>query len=538
METHKWTIIVVILIVVLLTAAWVSASARRHPDRLGQGLEQADVAYYAGDGPAGGLAHIHYWSIDPATLADREQLKAQRIQANPLHSRSFQPTQIVSGYEASGILDRQGRRQWITLRLPDRWNRKMVVCGTPGLRNEYANEAVFIPWLLAQGYAVISGNKGLDNSWVSMLSGTHPTQYWGMMMHDMARWAAGRLRSVTRHRPRRIYAAGLSNGGYQVRRALEIDATLPRWRRLFDGGLDWSGTYFPDARILDTNGDGMVDIDEYNSARTLVGHMDVATLTMGWAYAPDTLTTPDQYHRTPRYPDAHPAMESVGFSGTSDIFWGLYNTNYDDYKNYAGFSQWQGVGYFNLTSYVYRAELLGHDLAQSAAYSCFYSPDPDNPDEADHPTPPPLYTWLKNADHGGWTSESIHWALKNANTAEFKAPMITVVGTADGLLALYAHSSAYKEAVEKYGRRRLYRQYVIEHAPHVDAHADGLVDFDFNGVGGDEGAADELTPLQPYAQRAFQYLVDWVERRKRPPRSRTVPTDPGNDVTDPDQLSW
>lgn len=37
--------------------------------------------------------------------------------------------------------------------------------------------------------------------------------------------------------PSRTYAVGTSNGGYQVRRALE---TAPE---LFDGGIDWEGTY-------------------------------------------------------------------------------------------------------------------------------------------------------------------------------------------------------------------------------------------------------------------------------------------------------
>src|SRR4029077_16682057 len=37
--------------------------------------------------------------------------------------------------------------------------------------------------------------------------------------------------------PHRIYAVGTSNGGYQGRRGLE---TAPK---LFDGGIDWEGTY-------------------------------------------------------------------------------------------------------------------------------------------------------------------------------------------------------------------------------------------------------------------------------------------------------
>lgn len=519
----------------LLIAVWLlmglgNAHAYRDPDRLGQRLEESDVVYYPGDGPARGLAHIDYWTIDPESLSAREKLKALRIQANQLHSDLFQPHQVISGYEASGILDRDGRRQWITLKLPDRWNFKLVVCGTPGLRNEYANEALLVPWLLEMGYAVISGNKGLDSSWVSMLSGTHPSQHWGQMMHDMAQWAKYRIILATHHWVNRVYAMGLSNGGYQVRRALEIDNHRLRWFRIFDGGLDWSGTYFASAQVLDANKDGDVSVQEYASARTLVGHMDTACLTMGWAYAEDTLTTPDQYDHDPRYPSAQAAMLEAGFNRGSAIFWGYYNTNYDAYKD-KGLPQWQGVGYSNLIAYVYRAELLGHNLEQSADYSCFYNP-------LQPARRPPLYDWLENAVDGGWTQEAVAYALANANTAEFRVPMITLVGDADGLLAIHTHSLAYRKAVEAYGKRRLHRLYIIANGPHVDAHADGLVDFDFDGIPGNEGAADELTPMQAYAQRAFMYLEQWVEHGIRPPHCKYVATDPTHDAIDPDQLEW
>lgn len=506
-------------------AHWVS------PEILTHGLEDADLAYYSGDDEAGGLAHVEYWSIDPAGLSGRELEKAGKIQSNQLHSSLFQPYQVVAGYEVTGILDRTGRRQWITFKLPDDWNGCLAVCGTPGLRNEYASEAVLVPWLLDAGYAVISGDKGLENGWVSMLSGAHPSQHWGKMMHDMARWAKLRLLLATGRWVRRAYAVGLSNGGYQVRRALEIDARWPPWYRMFDGGLDWSGTYFASRSVLDSNRDGQVSIQEYAAARSLISHMDAATLTMGWAYSPGTLTTPEQYAKTPRYPSARATMTAAGFTAESDIFWGLYNTNFDYFRHSAVLEMWKGVGYQNLVSYVYRADLLGHDLAQSVTYSCFS--DPAHPDQ-----PPPLYMWLENAEYGGWTAEGVQYALANANSARFKVPMITVVGSKDGLLAMNAHSAAYHQAVKAYGHPELYRQYIIQNGPHVDAHADGQADFDFDGIKGNENAADELTPMQPYAQRAFQYLIDWVEKGRRPPESRMVATDPTDDAEDPSELSW
>ncbi|NNG01262.1 MAG: tannase/feruloyl esterase family alpha/beta hydrolase [Desulfobacteraceae bacterium] len=505
--------------------------ACKNPNHLVRGLMESDVIYYSGDDESGGLAHINYWTIDPNTLPDREKQKARRIQANRLHSTLYQPHQVISGYESTGILDVEGRKQWITLKLPDHWNGKLVVCGTPGLRNEYANEAMLVPWLLADGYAVVSGNKGLDGGMATMLSGTHPSRHWGRMMHDMARWAKHRLIRATHRWVHRVYAVGLSNGGYQVRRALEIDNDHPRRHRMFHGGLDWSGTYFADRKTLDTDRDGEVSMEEYAAADTLVKHMDTATLNMGWAYSPDTLTTPAQYEQYPRYPSVRPVMQDVGFNDNSDIFWGFYNTNYDAYKNVPGYEHWKGVGYQNLISYVYRAELLGDDAVESAVYSCFA--DPGQPDLR-----PPLYDWLEYAVDGGWTDEGVASALANANTAKFRVPMITIVGDSDGLLAMNAHSIAYRRAIEKNGKRRLHRLYVIENGPHVDAHADGLVDFNFDGIPGNEGAADELTPMQAYAQRAFMYLEDWVEHRILPPAGKTVPTDPVNDISDPYLLEW
>src|SRR5678816_3425777 len=45
--------------------------------------------------------------------------------------------------------------------------------------------------------------------------------------------------------PRFTYAVGTSNGGYQVRRAIEEAPNL------FDGGVDWEGTYInPTENIL------------------------------------------------------------------------------------------------------------------------------------------------------------------------------------------------------------------------------------------------------------------------------------------------
>ncbi len=519
------------LVLFFTTAAVQVISAIEGSDTSPYGLSDHYLMYYTGEGD-GGLAHITYRTMTTDSeayqkLSPEEQAKVGKIQANALHSTLFTPDLLVAGHELTGTLSFGERTQNVTLKLPNGWNGTLIVAGTPGFRNEYANEAVFVPWLLEAGYAVVSGNKGLPGGFGDMLTGNHPTRYWGMMMMDLARWSKGLLGENVK----RVYAVGLSNGGYQVRRALELDHEAVNYggERMFAGGLDWSGAYWPDARVMDTNGDHKVSIVEYAAADTLVGTIDKGTLSMGWAYSEDTLTTPAEFAKTPAFPGAQGSMTGAGFTPESSIYWGYYNTNFDSFK--AALPGWQGVGYYNLISYVYRAELLGDDAAESLAYSCFY--DPENPDTA-----PPLYQWLAGAENGGWNEESVKMALLNANTGEFSAPLLTIHGEADALLGLESNAAAYANAVEKYGEPTLHRLYIIENAGHVDANADGTADFDFDGTAGNERTADKLTPMQAYVERTFSYLVDWVENSTPAPAGTTVQTNPAEDVTNSNLLSW
>ncbi len=482
----------------------------------------------------GGIAHVTYWGLTAGTpeydaLPAEEQAKIALIQANQIHSALFQPDQRVAGHEATGLLDMEGRVQNVVLKVPENWNGDLVVAGTPGLRNHYANEAVFAPWLVAQGYAYVTGDKGLLNGSDTMLSGTHPTQHWGGMMLDLAHWAEARLEAALGQPVGRTYAVGLSNGGYQVRRALEIDhaAVAGGAARTFDGGVDWSGAYWPGERVLDSDNDGTVSVAEYVAANSLIGSVDRATAAMGWAYAEDTETTPENWSAAPPYPGAYDAMIDSGFTPESAVYWGYYNTIFDGYK--AVLPAFKGVGYYNLVSYVYKAELRGDAGEVAAAYTCYV--DPENPD-----VEPPLYDWLAASDHLGWNEESVMYALANANTGEFSAPMITVAGKADALVPYEAQATAYADLVAQYGDAAMHRLYTIENAGHVDAHADGNGDFDFNGVPGDEGMADRLTPMQAYVEKAFGHLVDWVENGDAPPASQTIPTDPANDMVDPEDI--
>jgi len=533
---------VVVLVALLLVCPTLWADDDDDDDDDGPRLRFTNVYVktYAG-GEDGGLAHVTYWfmsSEDVAALSLEEQAKVGKIKANFIHAIAFQPTNAnIAGTEVTGLLKIGKREQSITFRLPDPWNGKLVVGGTPGLRNEYANEAILVPWLLEAGYAYISGDKGIPGGAGDMVSGKHPTQYWGDMMIDLALLARDLLEEYAGQAPDFTYAMGLSNGGYQTRRALEIDHKRVRKgkKRLFDGGVDWSGAYWPDKRVMDADRNGKVSVQEYAAVDSLVGSIDKGTLAMAWLYSADTLTTKDEYIKNPRFPGAYFPMVNAGFSPESALFWGYYNTIFDPFQYVPGFEIFRGVGYYNLVSYVYRADLRGDDAAASAAYSCWS--DPANPD-----TPPPLYAWLAAAENGGWNKESVKYALKNANTGEFSVPMLTLQGQADGLVALHSQGLEYRDAIEIYGSPDLHRFYIIAHAPHVDKHADGGWGYKAPTVVDptpvDPAVPDLLTPMQAYAQRTFAYLEDWVENGAVPPESKLVETDPANDITDPADLDW
>ncbi|MDI3284180.1 alpha/beta hydrolase domain-containing protein [Polyangium sp. 15x6] len=503
------------------------------------GLTETLRRFYNGSGD-GGLAHITYWSLKAGTpefdeLPAEEQAKVKKMQASVLHSLKLAPKDEVAGIEVTGTLTvTEGgvtRTQEIVLKMPNDWNGKLVVAGTPGTRNEFSNDGTIVPWVLKRGYAYVAGNKGMTNGGVdgnaTLLSKTHPTQHWGAMMLDLAAWASTSLEIVTCRAPTHVYAVGLSNGGYQVRRALELDHEREKagGKRIFAGGLDWSGAYWPDARVLDKDKDGAVTPAEYAAANHLVSTNERAALAMKWAYDPATLSTPAAYTEMPPFSGAQDAMIAAGFGAPSATIWSAYNTAFDSLK--ASLPQFKGIGYYNFTAYYFKAELLGHDLTESAVYSCFPPNDTD---------PPPFYAFLASAEDAGWTPESVSYALKNANTGEFSAPLVSIHGDADGLLGVIANAEAYRDAVTAYGDPDMYRLYVVAGGGHVDLHSDGVLDFDFDGTPAEEGAQDEFTILQPYAERAFDALVEWAEKGTAPPPSKTLAADPVNDQLDASKI--
>jgi hypothetical protein len=158
--------------------------------------------------------------------------------------------------------DAQGQAH-ILLRLPDNWNGSLVVAGAPGTRSEFSSDFAWSDYVVQKGYAYVSQNKGTlnfrgSNAEDAAACRTNSPQVpfvhfydddqgmpftrWAIFIAEAARLGRDAVQIRYRREARYTYAVGTSNGGYQVRRAVEA------YPELFDGGVDWEGT-FVDAEV-------------------------------------------------------------------------------------------------------------------------------------------------------------------------------------------------------------------------------------------------------------------------------------------------
>ncbi|WP_084957225.1 alpha/beta hydrolase family protein [Thermoactinospora rubra] len=135
------------------------------------------------------------------------------------------------------------------IRLPDKWNGGLVVSGTPGNREQYANDYTISDWVLAKGYAFAAtdkGNVGLNFHQDGRRPGDAIAE-WNHRLTQLTVAAKAVVRQRYGRAPRTTIAAGISNGGYLVRWQLENRG----W--LYDGGVDWEGT------LWRTKGDNLLE---------------------------------------------------------------------------------------------------------------------------------------------------------------------------------------------------------------------------------------------------------------------------------------
>jgi hypothetical protein len=245
--------------------------------------------------------------------------------------------------------------------------------------------------------------------------------------------------------PRFTYAVGTSNGGYQVRRALE---TAPE---LFDGGVDWEGTF------VDRN------------APNLLTDLPPAILNF-----PDYLASGLSAAST-----AAKNIQAAGYppdivAGANSL-WTSYNAQFWEVTQ----CQWQkrldptydtyvsGTGTYN-----YVSRLSFSDVgAQFAAF---------------------------------------------ATTGQIERPLVTVAGTMDALLPIDHHARAYARKVAAAAKhkhhdrhdRPAYRLYEVQNGNHIETFQDTF---------------PQLELIERHAQRAFDLLVQHVERHIDLPPDQCIP---------------
>jgi hypothetical protein len=373
----------------------------------------------------------------------------------------------------------QGR---FLLRLPNDWNGKLVVAGASGTRSEFNGDFAWSDFVLQKGYAYASQNKGVLNLQLSNaadplacrlnpFSGVFVRFFDNEAGQPFTRWTEFMIRAAKVARvgvkahygqwPRHTYAVGTSNGGYQVRRAVE---TAPD---LFDGGVDWEGTY----------------VDERDP--NLLTDLPAAVL--NW---PDYLAS--------------------GFSATSTAARNIRAAGYPpDIVNSPTVSFWQNHSnsFWEVTQCQWQKRL-------DPTYDTYGgNPIPAVPNTATYN----YYARLSESDVG----ENM---AAIATTGRIQRPLITVAGTMDALLPINHHARAYARRVaaqrdehpgkghgHAWGRSHkdpAYRLYEVQNGNHIETYQD---------------IYPQLELTMPHAQKAFDLLVRHVEQRTPLPPDQCIP---------------
>jgi alpha-beta hydrolase superfamily lysophospholipase len=394
----------------------------------------------------------------------------------------------VPGVQVEGwFADDVTKQARFVLRFPDDWNGKLVVAGASGTRSEFNGDFAWSDYVLPKGYAYASQNKGVLNFyWASLGSATQPANdplacrlnagtgvvppstlwvhfydnnqdkpftQWTQYMLQTAELAQFAAKANYRRFPARTYAVGTSNGGYQVRRAVEEAPNL------FDGGVDWEGTYVnPNENILIDLPPAIANFPAY-VASGFDPNSTAAQNIVAAGYPPDIVKR-------------NPTTNAV-----TDSLWLRYSNSFWEVTA----CQWQER--FDPTYQTYDAGLGNYD-------------------------------YLSRIGIPG-VLDSVA-AIET--TGKIKKPLITVAGTMDALLPIKRQARAYEAAVDasrkgnNAERSAQYRLYEVQNGNHIESNV---------------AFFPQLRVIQPYAQTAFDLLVQHVEQNAPLPPSQCIPKDGG-----------
>ena len=394
------------------------------------------------------------------------------VSPNPPHRTPI--TKAVPGLQIQARIasDPLGQARFL-LRLPNDWNGRLVVAGASGTRSEFNGDFAWSDYVLQQGFAYASQNKGVFNLRVTTpadplacrLSPDVPLSVFAVHFYAndpgqlFSRWAefmvkAGNIardgaRAAYGRSPRFTYAVGVSNGGYQVRRAIESAPDV------FDGGVDWEGTFVDDdaPNVLTDLPAAIRSFPDYRASGFNPASTAAANI-LAAGYPPDIV-----------------AGTASFWANHWNQFWEVTQCQWQKRMDPAYDTYGSGTGAYNYVSRLSFSDVGG----QMAAF---------------------------------------------ANTGKLRQPLVTVAGTMDALLPIDHHARAYERKVAsaskhpghdddgRHGDRRSpYRLYEIQNGNHLETYKDTFAQLEF---------------VQPHAQRAFDLLVDHVERHRRLPPSQCV----------------
>ncbi|AZM51534.1 tannase/feruloyl esterase family alpha/beta hydrolase [Streptomyces sp. WAC 01529] len=298
------------------------------------------------------------------------------------------------------------------IRLPDRWNGGLVVAGTPGNREQYANDRAIADWVLSRGYAYAATDKG-NTGPAFHRDGDRPGEAiaeWNTRMTQLTRAARAVVTQRYHRPPARTLATGMSNAGYLVRWQLENHPEL------YDGGVDWEGT------LWRADGPNLL------------------------TFLPPALRHYPAYEAGgPGAEGARKAMHAAGYPAGSEFLWPYHHKVYWD-----------------LTQRIYREEIDPDFDGPTEAGTPYCAPGSAACD-ADY-------------DYASRPAEVRRAVQRIALTGRIGKPLITVHGTLDVLLPISRGSDVYARMVRRAGRGELHRYYRIEGGTHTDSLVDTFPD--------------------------------------------------------------
>jgi hypothetical protein len=365
------------------------------------------------------------------------------------------PHRPVPGIQVQGWFanDPAGEARFL-LRFPDDWNGRLVVAGASATRSEFNGDLAWSDYVVSRGYAYASQNKGVLNFFfVSSNSDTQPksdpsscrlspnspySKIWVHFYDDDIQQPSARTKPFTQwtrsmiatasiakktakanyHRfPRYTYAVGTSNGGYQVRRAIEEAPGL------FDGGVDWEGTFIDrEENLLVRLPPAIKHFTDYQ-ASNYDPKCSAANAIVEAGYPPDIVN---------RNPDTKEV----------DSLWLRHANAYWEVTQ----CQWQKRFDPSWVTYASNA----NNVAGTGGYDYF--------DRVAH-------------------DPSIRRRIAAVETTgKIKRPLLTVAGTMDTLLPIKWHARAYEVKVNasrkvKNDRKAPYRLYEVQNGNHVESYA-------------------------------------------------------------------